>query len=117
METKIEYIKRQDGHYFFKITSSILKSHFKQLSSPNMSDNFRYEGGKYVGQIKEENEAKFLDLVRRINKVSSKRAEASRSKTRAIKGSTCDHPDLGSMGYRHGSRVKCPFCGSMCEVW
>jgi hypothetical protein len=29
----------------------------------------------------------------------------------------CDHEDLGSLGYIHGSTVKCPFCGNMAEVW
>ena len=29
----------------------------------------------------------------------------------------CEHGDLGSLGYRHGDTVKCPFCGQMAEVW
>jgi len=29
----------------------------------------------------------------------------------------CDHPDLGSLGYAHGSIVKCPYCGAQAEVW
>jgi len=24
---------------------------------------------------------------------------------------------LGSLGYKHGARVKCPTCGEMAEVW
>lgn len=29
----------------------------------------------------------------------------------------CQHEDLGSLGYRHGEVVKCPYCGDMAEVW
>lgn len=29
----------------------------------------------------------------------------------------CQHEDLGSLGYKHGTTVKCPFCGKLVEVW
>lgn len=29
----------------------------------------------------------------------------------------CQHDDLGSLGYQHGSIVECPFCFKNCEVW
>lgn len=31
--------------------------------------------------------------------------------------SGCEHQDLGSLGYRHGDVVNCPFCGERAEVW
>jgi len=30
---------------------------------------------------------------------------------------SCEHEDLGSLGYTHGTTVKCPNCGIMAEVW
>lgn len=46
---------------------------------------------------------------------------ASKTKTqkkpRKPKKQYCDHGDLGSMGYRHGDTVICPFCGERAEVW
>lgn len=29
----------------------------------------------------------------------------------------CEHEDLGSLGYTHGTIVNCPFCGKKAEVW
>lgn len=29
----------------------------------------------------------------------------------------CEHEDLGSLGYKHGDVVSCPFCGKRAEVW
>lgn len=29
----------------------------------------------------------------------------------------CEHDDLGSLGYTHGSTVRCPHCGELAEVW
>ncbi len=29
----------------------------------------------------------------------------------------CQHEDLGSFGYTHGTTVNCPFCGKVAEVW
>lgn len=29
----------------------------------------------------------------------------------------CQHEDLGSLGYAHGSTVTCPHCGAQAEVW
>lgn len=34
-----------------------------------------------------------------------------------INDSECQHEDLGSLGYKHGTTVKCPFCNQMAEVW
>lgn len=31
--------------------------------------------------------------------------------------SNCQHEDLGSLGYTHGTTVVCPFCGQLAEVW
>lgn len=31
--------------------------------------------------------------------------------------SSCDHADLGSLGYKHGTIVTCPYCGDRAEVW
>ena len=31
--------------------------------------------------------------------------------------SSCQHEDLGSLGYKHGTRVKCLHCGSLADVW
>ena len=32
-------------------------------------------------------------------------------------GHRCDHSDLGSIGYTHGTTVRCPHCGTMTNVW
>ena len=29
----------------------------------------------------------------------------------------CEHGDLGSLGYVHGSTVVCPYCGKLAVVW
>jgi len=31
--------------------------------------------------------------------------------------SSCSHEDLGSLGYKHGDVVDCPYCGRKAEVW
>lgn len=41
----------------------------------------------------------------------------TQKKPRKTKKEYCDHGDLGSMGYRHGDTVICPFCGERAEVW
>ena len=43
-----------------------------------------------------------------------------RKAKKAIKkrvSNSCEHGDLGSLGYKHGSIVTCPYCGQRAEVW
>lgn len=35
----------------------------------------------------------------------------------AVSDNGCQHEDLGSLGYKHGDIVDCPFCGERAEVW
>ena len=64
------------------------------------------------------------DLFEAINNSNDKRAATSARKAREAyksrkvsKNYHCDHGDLGSMGYQHGTTVKCPDCGELVEVW
>lgn len=62
-----------------------------------------------------EKQNKWLLDIAKAAGVSGPTIEVKPSKnSRAI---DCDHGDLGSLGYIHGSIVKCPGCGSMVEVW
>ena len=128
----------------YTLVGSILKTHFKELMK--MSD-CSYHGGKKKGLIRQSNKRKFLDLVERINKISDERAAASHAKTAAESAQrnarrneernvrrressdkalnyprdprSCEHEDLGSLGYgaSYGEKVICPYCGSLVEVW
>lgn len=103
--------------YKFKIENSILKSHYKTLARMAMLFNIRERN---AGFIKKEDEYNFLTLVEKIEKSNDKRCSTSHKKAvekRKTRKSYCEHEDLGSMGYKHGDRVRCPHCGEMCVVW
>jgi hypothetical protein len=133
---KIEYgplnLKKDDHRFYrwpklyvykYKIVNSILKTHYKELMRMAKMINFdEYNTGVIAHKDKE----KFEALVAKIEKSSDKRCETSHqkaieakkvSKSKKDQLESCKHEDLGSLGYRHGERVKCPFCGKMCEVW
>ena len=76
------------------------------------------------------NERKFLEDIKTCRKLTAKQnswllALAEKAKVQIngefeVKDSAfvaCDHADLGSLGYAHGSIVKCPHCGQRAEVW
>jgi len=76
-------------------------------------------------------ECKFLSDIKTKRKLTEKqeswlRALAEKAKVQIngefeVKESAsfvaCEHEDLGSLGYAHGSVVKCPHCGQRAEVW
>jgi rubrerythrin len=102
----------------FKLVDSILKTHFKEL----MRLARCYDSKEKTGYITDKDERIFKALVEKIEKSNSKRAKASHEKMAAkakqrYSKSKCTHDDLGSLGYRHGTTVKCPHCGQMAEVW
>ncbi len=43
------------------------------------------------------------------------RSSKTSKKTESVRN--CEHDDLGSLGYTHGTIVNCPFCGKKAEVW
>lgn len=101
----------------FKIVDSILKSHYKALARMSMLFN---SSERNAGFIRINDEKAFLDLVAKIENSNDKRCATSHKKAvekYKSRKSVCDHADLGSLGYRHGDRVRCPMCGEMCEVW
>ena len=128
----------------YTLVGSVLKTHFKELMQ--LSD-CSYHGGKKKGLIRQSVKPKFLDLVERINEVSDERAAASHAKTAAEAAQrnarrneersdmrresahkarsyprdprSCEHEDLGSLGYgaKFGEKVVCPHCGALAEVW
>lgn len=105
-------------NYEFKITSSILKKHYKELARMSMLFNVKEYNHGY---IKKENDERFLILINEIKESDNKKCEASHKRAankykKALKFN-CDHGDLGSLGYSHGSKVKCPNCGQITEVW
>ncbi len=55
----------------------------------------------------------FLDIAKSKN-VETGTVERKKSKSIV---NNCQHEDLGSLGYTHGTTVKCPHCGNMAEVW
>lgn len=59
-------------------------------------------------------QGKWLDDI--CLKYSVEKAEYGDKKPAKVKVD-CQHEDLGSLGYRHGEVVKCPYCGDMAEVW
>lgn len=76
------------------------------------------------------NERKFLEDVKTCRKLTVKQnawlLDLAKKAKVEIKGEfdvkeasfvSCDHADLGSLGYAHGSIVKCPHCGQRAEVW
>lgn len=122
---KIEYKKISNENpyvtqkcvYRFKIVGSVLKSHYKLLARMSMLFNSEERN---AGFIKKEDEQKFLTLIDKIENSNNKRCETSHKK--AVENyknrkTVCNHEDLGSFGYKHGDKVKCPHCGKTCEVW
>jgi hypothetical protein len=114
----------------YQILKAITKTHFKKLMKLNINTIHNYEGTKKAydwktktGTVKDIHKDDLQKLAVLINKSSSKRAETSYEKAiekKAIKSenkSHCEHEDLGSLGYKHGTIVKCPNCGEMAEVW
>ena len=62
-----------------------------------------------------EKQESWLTAIAKSNNVEMKgEVERKSSKLLTI---NCQHEDLGSLGYNHGSIVKCPCCGQMTEVW
>jgi len=123
--TRIKYNKIQNENiyiskkciYEFKIVSSILKKHYKSLARISMLFNSKERNH---GFIKKENEQAFLNLINEIENSNGKRCATSHKKAvekYKNKKSDCEHADLGSLGYKHGDRVKCPCCGEMTYVW
>lgn len=105
--------------YSFEIVSDILKKHYKTLARMAMLFNSTKRNSGY---IKKENAQEFLKLIAEIDSSSDKRCTASHDKAKATaakrrNSSKCDHDDLGSLGYKHGETIICPFCGQMVEVW
>jgi hypothetical protein len=123
MKIRYEKIKNENPYvtkkcvYKFKIVESILKSHYKSLARMSMLFN---SIERNAGFIRKENEQEFLDLVAKIEKSNDKRCATSHKKAvekRKTRKMKCEHEDLGSLGYKHGARVRCPHCGEMCVVW
>ena len=54
----------------------------------------------------------FLAIAKNNN---VKAGEIERKTAKII--ANCNHDDLGSLGYTHGTIVKCPHCGNSAEVW
>ncbi len=112
--------------YKFKIEESILKEHYKELA--RMAVMFNAEEYN-AGYIKKKDSSKFLNLLKAIAKSDDKKcsdshqnaidAKIKRDSSKKVKVNSvrCQHEDLGSLGYKHGDYVKCPFCGAMTEVW
>jgi len=122
---KIEYKKIQNENpyisskciYEFKIAKDVLKKHYKALARMAMLFNSKERNH---GFIKKEDEASFLSIVSEIENSNDKKCSASHKKAAEKykkNHGNCQHEDLGSLGYRHGDRVKCPFCGKIVEVW
>ena len=115
------YAVMKKAVYKFKIESSILKTHYKELARMAFLFNSNREE-RNSGYILPQDVDKFLALVEKAEKVSSEVASKSHAKT-AEKAKardskvSCDHGDLGSLGYKHGSTVRCPNCGQMAQVW
>ena len=62
-----------------------------------------------------EKQESWLTVIAKSNNVEMKgQVERKVSKLTAI---NCEHGDLGSLGFAHGSIVKCPCCGEMARVW
>lgn len=109
--------------YKYKIVNSIIKTHYKELMRLAKMINYdEYNTGLITHADKE----KFETLVSKIENSNDKRCATSHQKAiekkksrknERAKKESCRHEDLGSLGYRHGERIKCPFCGKMCEVW
>jgi len=122
---KVKYNKIQNENpyistkcvYEFKIVSDVLKKHYKALANMAMLFNSKERN---AGFIKKEDEQNFLKLVNEIENSNDKRCAnshkkaAEKYKNKKVK---CQHEDLGSLGYKHGERVKCPHCGNMTTVW
>lgn len=49
-----------------------------------------------------------------IKKSKPRTKPKSKSKSKSFH---CDHEDLGSLGYEHGTTVTCPHCGERTVVW
>ena len=114
------YAKQKKAVYEFKVTGSLLKTHFKALA--RISFLFKRESGVYQGFILPSEVDQFLKLCEKANKVDSDKAKKSHEKAKVNykkkkEASSCQHEDLGSLGYKHGSIVTCPHCGKKAEVW
>lgn len=78
---------------------------------------------KFLNDIKtkrkltEKQEKWLRDLAEKAN-ISIKGAFSNRvSRSFSNHYNHCEHEDLGSLGFNHGDTVKCPHCGTMCQVW
>lgn len=126
---KIEYknVGRESHRYNrylfeYKLVNSILKTHYKELMKISRLTG---ANGYNTGYITEKDKDKFIALVEKIENSDDKKCATShqksiekKKKNRVVKShEKCDHADLGSRGYVHGTWVKCPICGEMCEVW
>jgi len=101
--------------YEFTITASITKAHFKELMSLARLYNAKTKTGFIIDADKDS----FLALVENAEKPSAAVCRKSHAKSieNVKKRVACDHSDLGSLGFAHGSTVKCPHCGSLAQVW
>ncbi len=118
--TKLDFPHEKMGMlYQFTIKQSILITHFKSL----MKLARLYESSKKTGCIHPDDKEEFLSLIDKIEKSSDARCKKSHEaatknfKEKTYSSSRCEHEDLGSLGYRHGDTVTCPFCGKRAEVW
>ena len=80
-----------------------------------------------------ETESKFVSDIKNKRKLTERQAkwlkDIAAKKSVAIQGEIniksrtfssfrkCEHEGLGSLGYTHGTTVKCPHCGQMAVVW
>lgn len=117
MKIRVEETKRG---LKYELVDSILKTHFKALMKLS-----HYTAYTKTGEVYSEDKAAFLELVEKIEKSNTARARTSHAKTAekykerkasAAQGK-CEHEDLGSLGYKHGTFVRCPNCGQTVEVW
>lgn len=96
------------------------------LAKIDENDLTRYRELKFLNDIKSkvkltEKQGKWLrDLAKKENVSCIGNIDYKQNKQPTRKrfmNNDCEHDDLGSLGYKHGTIVNCPFCGKRTEVW
>lgn len=108
------YLDCEDGHHYFSTPyhayGSIRVASIDKDSPFDSVDTAVYA---FINDYRDW-EKEYGDIYRKAETLS--RLESLKSPVK-IDYSSCQHEDLGSLGYKHGDTVICPFCGKLAEVW
>lgn len=111
---KVREIPKKPKNPISTTRAKLLKK--KDLLSPSEIGFITGLKGKRKLTQKQENWLR--DIAKKVNVEIVGEFENRLSKKEKFNAvNNCEHEDLGSLGYTHGTYVKCPYCGQMAQVW